>query len=536
MIPTRHKARLPKALSWPLGAEAISVALADAPHVADLGLWFSGSPVWPASEFRRLLRESLPYPGLVAEYRPASKPGYVGPTFLVERGGYEAEWLLRVSPVPREVRSVAGGALRETGLPAVAAWLRSSDRPGWEGRYHRLTLVFSRADGALTPQLAEGVEAARRTRRRRRWAVKIDVKDLIGPVRGLQAPGTRAGWPDDPTPVSLRDPRRFATALDAALAAFHDLRPGAPYLVSAEVNSYHRSVWVRFVRPGPSVGRNGRVEPALEPAIRSLRAVAAQNGGGLHYWGGNDYFDLSLPFRGPMREDFPKVEHLPWDERYRRLLERASWESLRRMVFRFSNLGEAFAARCVECRASRVLIPSVGLCVHPWLFADLGLSVVATDAARSALAALAEPARWPRLFSRSAFERWDIAESASYASQGNPDRFAGMPALEDQGVRESLRQRLTFTLADWAELPLACGSVDALFATNARFPDGACRSESPAEGGRGRAGRRPVGGVPHVRAGGPAAPPGAHRPAAEGRFAALRRRNGIPLYEESRGR
>jgi hypothetical protein len=111
-----------------------------------------------------------------------------------------------------------------------------------------------------------------------------------------------------------------------------------------------------------------------------------------------------------MREEFPETKDLPWDERYRFLLARATWALLRGKVFRFSKFADSIAARCVEYQLLRVLIPSVGICVHPWLFADRGLSVVATDAAGSALAALSEPARWPRLFSRAAFERWDISE------------------------------------------------------------------------------------------------------------------------------
>ena len=157
MITTRHKARLPKSLSWPLGAEAISTALENGPHTADLTLSFSASPVWPASEFQRLLRESAPYPLLVVEYKPPLKPGYYGAAFLVESGWYDAKWELWVNPAPREVRAAAGAALRETGLPMVAEWLRSSFRPGWEGRHHRLALVFSRTDGRLTPQRTDGV-------------------------------------------------------------------------------------------------------------------------------------------------------------------------------------------------------------------------------------------------------------------------------------------------------------------------------------------------------------------------------------------
>jgi hypothetical protein len=297
--------------------------------------------------------------------------------------------------------------------------------------------------------------------------LKIDIKDLLGSVQAIRSAGVRIGLPDDPTPVDINDPQRFSACLDNALRAFRDLRGGADYLVSAEVNTHHQAVWVRFVQRGPCRDHNGQVEPVLEPAFQALRAEVARSHGDLHYWGGNNYFDVSLPFRGPVREAFPEVKHLPWDERYRYLLERATWGSLRGMVFRFSNLAESFAARCVEFRLSRVLVPSVGLCVHPWLFADHGLSVVATDAAGSALAALSEPDRWPRLCSRAAFERWDIAESASYATQGNPDHFDRMPDLEDREVRESLRQRITFALSDWADLPLGGGSVDAIFATNA---------------------------------------------------------------------
>jgi hypothetical protein len=297
--------------------------------------------------------------------------------------------------------------------------------------------------------------------------LKIEVEDLLSSVQALRSAGTRIGWPDDPTPVSISDAHQFATVLDSALTIFQVLRGGNPYLVNAEVNSCRREVWIRFVQPGPGTNCNGKVEKALESAFRSLRSVLTKNRGNFHYWGGNNYFDVSLPFRGPMREDFPDVRDLPWDDSYRYLLERASWRSLREKVFRFSNLAESFAARCLEFQTSKILIPSVGLCIHPWQFADQGLAVVATELANSALTALSEPACWPRMYSRTAFERWDLAEAAHSASQGNLDHFERMPNLEDQSVRERLRQRITFVLVDWTALPLRSGSIDAIFATNA---------------------------------------------------------------------
>lgn len=303
--------------------------------------------------------------------------------------------------------------------------------------------------------------------------MKIDLEDLLAAVPTLRSPGTRIGLPDDPTPVTIPDPARFAAVLDDALRAFRDLRGGAAYLVSAELNSHHRTVGVRFVLSTGGEVASGQVEPSLEPSFRALQAVAAECGGSFGYWGGNNFLDVSLPFRGPIREDFPAVDHLPWDGRYRELLARSAWGTLRDRVFRFAGLAVSFAARGVKSGAARVLIPSVGLCVHPWLFADRGLTVVATDVAPTALAALSEPAGWPRLYSRAAFERWDVAQSALYASQGNPDRFASMPTLEDPGVRRTLQRRITFATADWTELPLKRGSVDAIFATNALPRDSA---------------------------------------------------------------
>lgn len=42
-----------------------------------------------------------------------------------------------------------------------------------------------------------------------------------------------------------------------------------------------------------------------------------------------------------------------------------------------------------------------------------------------------------------------------------------MPDLQNEDVRDSLKQRITFSVADWADLPVENGSVDAIFATNA---------------------------------------------------------------------
>lgn len=157
MIPTRSKSKLPKTLSYPLGAQAISEARAEAPHAADFTLSFSDTPVWPASEFQRRLREGTAYLVFVAAFEPVHKTGYLGAKALIERGRYEAHWTLKVNPVRRELRHAVAELLRAQGVPAVVEWLRSAGEAGWEGHRHQLRILFRAVDGVLLIEREDGV-------------------------------------------------------------------------------------------------------------------------------------------------------------------------------------------------------------------------------------------------------------------------------------------------------------------------------------------------------------------------------------------
>ncbi len=149
MIPTKFKSKLPKALCYPIGAEAISAALAGAPHATEFSLNFYDQAVWPAAEFNRLVREGLPYRILYAAYKPTNKPGISASRTSVANGLYQEQWSLTVYPVLRELRQAAAQLLRDQGLPAVVEWLRTSGRPGWNTRSHVITLVFDPSDRSL---------------------------------------------------------------------------------------------------------------------------------------------------------------------------------------------------------------------------------------------------------------------------------------------------------------------------------------------------------------------------------------------------
>jgi len=151
MIPTRLKAKLPKRLSYPIGAEAISAALTGITHFDELTLNFWNEPVWPGSEFRRLIKDSIPYTILAAEYEPPVKPGYGGKSSLING------WKITIYPVVRALKHLAHRLLMEQGLPLVVDWLGLSRQGGWISRAHRLELVFEPKSESLSQREIVGV-------------------------------------------------------------------------------------------------------------------------------------------------------------------------------------------------------------------------------------------------------------------------------------------------------------------------------------------------------------------------------------------
>lgn len=60
-------------------------------------------------------------------------------------------------PVLAEFRPLANRLLRGEGLPAIVAWLKSSDRAGWITTWQRIELMFNPIDEAITFQVSSGV-------------------------------------------------------------------------------------------------------------------------------------------------------------------------------------------------------------------------------------------------------------------------------------------------------------------------------------------------------------------------------------------
>jgi hypothetical protein len=161
LIPTSYRNKLPKHLSYPVGAGEISTALAAAVHVKPLSLGFHSRPVEPASEFQRILVARQPYSIVQAIYHPARKPGLSAAAFMIEAGWYDECWDLAVYPVLREHRHIANRLLQERGFPALSLWVHKAVRAAQEMVTQRMELVFDPAEESLLANESGRYESSR---------------------------------------------------------------------------------------------------------------------------------------------------------------------------------------------------------------------------------------------------------------------------------------------------------------------------------------------------------------------------------------
>lgn len=135
MIPTGYKDEIPKTHSYPLGAKAISDALAGVPQFDLLKINFSFG--WKGFAKDRV-------PG--APYR-VLEAGYTGPGLPLLSG-----WTIHVRPVPRALKHEIQTRLLAEALPRLKAWLLANpDALDREGGHH-LTFLFDELAGELVAE------------------------------------------------------------------------------------------------------------------------------------------------------------------------------------------------------------------------------------------------------------------------------------------------------------------------------------------------------------------------------------------------
>jgi hypothetical protein len=123
LIRTGLRDKLPRGLSHPVGAEAISRALAGCPRYDELWTAFGPKPL-----------PLHPTPTGTAEFRLA---------FAVVCNNQSGTWYLSVPAVPSEERAAVRQLLVAAGLPAVREWLCRSRPPTWHEGFRTFEVGYA---------------------------------------------------------------------------------------------------------------------------------------------------------------------------------------------------------------------------------------------------------------------------------------------------------------------------------------------------------------------------------------------------------
>jgi hypothetical protein len=144
IIPTSHRAKIPKALSYPLGAKIISEALAGVPQFDYLHINFR---YW--NKLARHHGTEIPYQVLEARYSGPLR-SFSASKSMVEKGYYSPTWEITVSAIPRSLRHLLQSKLITEALPAIRVWLTTNPDLGEREGGHALTFIFDELKNELT--------------------------------------------------------------------------------------------------------------------------------------------------------------------------------------------------------------------------------------------------------------------------------------------------------------------------------------------------------------------------------------------------
>jgi hypothetical protein len=115
VIPTASRVKISQKLSYPVGAERVSVALASVPQLAELKLHFySGFDVQLRSGHYEFLR---------VEYLNNARPSEEWPISNLYKRAEQSRWEIVVQPVPRNLRYRVKQYILDFALTQIALWL-----------------------------------------------------------------------------------------------------------------------------------------------------------------------------------------------------------------------------------------------------------------------------------------------------------------------------------------------------------------------------------------------------------------------------
>ncbi len=151
---TQYKEKLPGHLSYPVGLELLATELGQIPQGDELSVSFHAY-AGRATEIEDKMRSGAYYPVLAARF-DHSRLGLSEDNELREQGFYDPTWGIVVYAVSRRHRAVARTLLREQGLPAVAAWLRTPRSDTWLQGRKEITVCFNEKDQSVIVETDAG--------------------------------------------------------------------------------------------------------------------------------------------------------------------------------------------------------------------------------------------------------------------------------------------------------------------------------------------------------------------------------------------
>jgi hypothetical protein len=141
MLAVAYRSKLPKTLSFPIGAQELSAALSGVPQYECMKINFYGKPTDCASDFADMLRRRCAYSIVSAAYSHV-RLGLSESKEMAQRGMYDERWEILVYPVERENRHSALQCLRSGGLQQIRQWLLMRRPDTWRAGRHSFELVF----------------------------------------------------------------------------------------------------------------------------------------------------------------------------------------------------------------------------------------------------------------------------------------------------------------------------------------------------------------------------------------------------------
>ena len=152
VIPTLSRAKISRNLSYPIGAERISEALASTAQLPELKLQFhSGFNTGPRIRHFEFLR---------VEYLSDARESGRLPIFSLWPLQRHSQWEIVVQPVPRVLRHRIKQYITKTALEQVALWLRERARLQQEGN-DILAFFYDENTEEFTPERLTRLEPLR---------------------------------------------------------------------------------------------------------------------------------------------------------------------------------------------------------------------------------------------------------------------------------------------------------------------------------------------------------------------------------------